>query len=245
MPPPPAGRTAPGLTPCSSPEDDKEPETRSFALPGRTLTVDSDDSALEVVAVDGAASGRIEVTRWFPGPVTVGREPEVTWAMDGDRLVLEVKCTGLVADCAAGHRVEVPHGVAARVESDDRGVRARGFRDALGVRTADGSVRVTDTTGPLELRSDDGPVRAEVASRRVTARTGDGSVRLTLGAVPDLVDSRSDDGSVTAGLPRAAYKVTARSEDGSVRVSVPRDDSSAHVVNARTADGEVTVRTAN
>ena len=46
-------------------------------------------------------------------------------------------------------------------------------------------------------------------------------------------------------LPRETYKVSADSDDGSVDVSVPRDDASSHVVNARTQDGEVTVRTAN
>ncbi|MFK0121547.1 DUF4097 family beta strand repeat-containing protein [Streptomyces sp. NPDC090994] len=234
-----------GLAACASPDEDKDPDQRSFALQGRTLTVDSDDSALEIVAAEGNEAGRVGVTRWFTGSVTVGKEPKVTWTMDGDRLVLRTDCTGFIADCAARHRIEVPRGVAVKVEDDDGSVRARGFRDALDIRTQDGSVHVTDSTGPLDLRSDDGSVRAEVSSRRVTAQTKDGSVRLELGAVPHLVDARSDDGSVTVGLPRATYEVTAETDDGSVDVSVPRDDSSAHVVNARTADGKVTVRAAN
>ncbi|MEU4659045.1 DUF4097 family beta strand repeat-containing protein [Streptomyces sp. NPDC023723] len=234
-----------GLAACASPDEDNDPDRRSFALPGRTLTVDSDDSALEIVAAADNAAGRIDVTRWFSGSVTLGKEPEVTWRMDGDRLVLRTTCTGFIADCAARHRIEVPRGVAVEVAEDDGSVRARGFRDPLGIRTQDGSVRVTDSTGPLDLRSDDGSVRAAVSSRRVKAETKDGSVRLDLGAVPDRVDTRSDDGSVTVALPRATYQVTADTDDGSVDVSVPRDDSSAHVVNARTADGEVTVRTAN
>ncbi|MEU1051819.1 DUF4097 family beta strand repeat-containing protein [Streptomyces sp. NPDC005876] len=234
-----------GLAACSSADDDKEPETRSFSLPGRTLTVDSDDSALEIVAAEGHASGRIEVTRWFDGSVAIGDDPKVTWKMDGDRLVLRMHCSGFVSDCSARHRIEVPRGVAVEVGSVDGGVRARGFRDPLSVRTTDGSVRVGDSTGPLDLRSDDGSVRADVDARRVTARTVDGSVRLRFGAVPGRVDARSEDGSVTVEVPRATYKVTTRSDDGSVHVSVPRSDSSSHVVDARTEDGKITVRTAN
>jgi hypothetical protein len=234
-----------GLAACSSADEDKEPETRSFSLPGRTLTVDSDDSALEVVAAEGNTEGRIEVTRWFDGSVAIGDEPEVTWKMDGDRLVLRTHCSGFVADCSARHRIEVPRGVAVKVEDDDGSVRARGFRDALSIRTADGSVRVSDSTGPLELRSDDGSVRADVDSRRVEARTQDGSVKLRFGVVPDRVAADSDDGSVTVEVPDATYKVSTRTDDGSVHVSVPRSDSSAHVVDARTKDGKVTVRTAN
>ncbi|WP_405612867.1 DUF4097 family beta strand repeat-containing protein [Streptomyces sp. NBC_00076] len=225
--------------------DDKDPEHRSFALQGRTLTVDSDDSALEIVAADDTPAGKIEVTRWFRGKVAVGKDPKVTWSMRDDRLTLRMKCTGVVADCAARHRIEVPRGIAVKVVDGDGSVRARGFEDALSIRTGDGSVRVTDTTGPLELRTGDGSIRAVVSSRKVSTRTGDGSVHLELGSVPDLVESRSGDGSVTVTLPRATYRVTTRTGDGGVDVSVPRSDSSSHRVSAETGDGKVTVRTAN
>ncbi|MFF4903968.1 DUF4097 family beta strand repeat-containing protein [Streptomyces sp. NPDC001260] len=235
-----------GVTACgASAGDDKDPDHRTFALQGRTLTVDSDDSALEIVAADGNATGKVEVTRWFQGKVAIGRDPEVTWSMRGDRLVLRMKCSGVVADCSARHRIEVPRGVAVKVRDGDGSVRAHGFRDALSISTGDGSVRVGDCTGPLEVHTGDGSVRAEVDSRTVRAETGDGSVHLELGAVPDLVDTRSGDGSVTIALPRSAYRVAARTGDGSVHVSVPRDDSSSHVVRARSDDGEVTLRTAN
>ncbi|CAM5524887.1 hypothetical protein SALBM311S_07152 [Streptomyces alboniger] len=225
--------------------DDKDPEHRSFALQGSTLTVDSDDSALEIVAADDTPAGKIEVTRWFQGKIAVGKDPKVTWSMRDDRLTLRMKCTGVVADCAARHRIEVPRGIAVRVEDGDGSVRARGFEDALSIRTGDGSVRVTDTTGPLELRTGDGSIRAQVSSRKVSTWTGDGSVHLELGSVPDLVESRSGDGSVTMTLPRATYRVTTRTGDGGVDVSVPRSDSSSHRVSAQTGDGKVTVRTAN
>ncbi|MER5380128.1 DUF4097 family beta strand repeat-containing protein [Streptomyces sp. NPDC002688] len=237
-----------GATACgASAGDDKEPEQRSFALQGRTLTVDSDDSALDLVVSDSAKAGEVQVTRWFQGHVTVGGDPKVTWAMeDDDRLVLRMKCSGVIADCSARHRIVVPRGTAVKVEDGDGRVTARGFEEALSIRTADGSVRVSDSSGPLDLRSGDGSIQAVgVDARSVRARTEDGSVRLELGSVPDLVDSRSQDGSVSIVLPRAAYRVTTGSGDGSVDVDVPRDDTSAHQVSAHTGDGKITVRTAN
>jgi hypothetical protein len=237
---------AAGATACgASAADDDHPDHRTFGISGGTLTIDSDDSALEIVASQDAEAGKVDVTRWFEGSVVVGGKPKVTWSMKDDRLTLRMHCSGLVADCAAKHRVVVPRGVAVKIDSDDGSVRAQGFRDALSVRTKDGSVRVTDSSGPLELRSDDGSVRAEVASRTVNAHTKDGSVHLTLSAVPDRVESVSDDGSVTIALPAATYRVTTKTDDGGVHVSVPRDESSAHVVDARSADGEVTVKNAN
>ncbi|MEU3945208.1 DUF4097 family beta strand repeat-containing protein [Streptomyces sp. NPDC029526] len=235
-----------GLAGCgASAADDTEPDRRTFALAGDTLTVDSHDAGLEIVAADGHAPGKIRVTRWFRGRVVVGSDPKVTWSMKDDRLELRLKCSGIIADCAARHRVEVPRGIAVTVRERDGGVRASGFQDPLSIRTGDGSVHVTDTSGPLELRSGDGSVRAEVSSRTVRTRSGDGSVRLELRAVPDRVESHSGDGSVTIELPRAAYKVDTRTGDGPERVSVPRDDASRHVVKARTGDGSLTVRTVN
>ncbi|MFE3855769.1 DUF4097 family beta strand repeat-containing protein [Streptomyces griseorubiginosus] len=235
-----------GATACgASATDDKTPDHKSFTLQGRTLTVDSDDSALEIVATDANKSGTVEVTRWFQGTVAVGKDPEVTWSMKNDRLKLRMKCSGVVADCAAKHRIEVPRDMAVKVEDGDGSVRARGFTQPLSIRTGDGSVRVTDSSGPLDLHTGDGSVRAEVASRRVTARTGDGSVHLELRAVPDRVETRSGDGSVTVSLPKATYRVDTRTGDGGADVSVPRSDSSEHVVSAESGDGNVTVRTAN
>lgn len=235
-----------GVAGCgASAGDDKDPDHRAFALTGRTLTVDSDDSALEIVAADGNPAGKVEVTRWFQGTVALGKGPKVSWTMEGDRLTLRMKCSGVVADCSARHRIEVPRGVTVKVEDGDGSVRARGFRDALSIRTGDGSVHVTDSSGPLEVHTGDGSVRADVSSRRVRAETRDGSVDLELGAVPDLVDSRSHDGSVTVALPKATYRVTTGTGDGSVEVSVPRSDSSSHVVSAHTGDGKITLRTAN
>ncbi|WP_338898497.1 DUF4097 family beta strand repeat-containing protein [Streptomyces sp. TG1A-60] len=221
--------------------EDRDPEHRSFALEGRTLTVDSDDSALELVAAD---VDEVEVTRWFEGRVMVGGSPRVTWEMKDDRLKLRLKCSGIVADCSAKHRIEVPRGVTVTVEDGDGSVSAKGFAEPLRIRTGDGSVHVSDSTGPLELHTDDGAVRAlGVGSRSVRASTKDGSVKLELGVVPDLVESRSNDGSISVGLPRgASYRVETGSDDGSVDVSVPRDEDSSHVVSAHTEDGSVTVR---
>lgn len=118
-----------GATACGNAAgDDKHPDHRAFALPGRTLTIDSDDSALEVVAADSNPAGKIEVTRWWQGSVAIGSDPKVTWSMKGDRLVLRMKCSGVIADCSAKHRIEVPRGIAVKVEDGDGSVRARGSR---------------------------------------------------------------------------------------------------------------------
>jgi len=61
--------------------------------------------------------------------------------MDAGHL-LRMTCSGVVADCSARHRIEVPRGVRVKVEDRDGSVRAHGFADALDIRTADGSVHL-------------------------------------------------------------------------------------------------------
>ncbi|MFC8126475.1 DUF4097 family beta strand repeat-containing protein [Streptomyces sp. NPDC057302] len=235
----------------ASADDDSDPERRTFALEGKTLTVDSDDSALEFVT-GGSDDSKVEVTRWFDGSTALGDSPKVTWAMDGDRLTLRVKCSGVFADCSAKHRIEVPRGVALKVENEDGHVSADGLREPLSIRTEDGSVKVRDVTGPLTLDSVDGAVDATgVRSPRVRATSKDGAVRLTLASVPDRVEARSTDGAVTIEVPGknggrdVSYDVATRTADGAVDVSVPRDSGSPHLVSARSEDGKVTVRSAN
>jgi hypothetical protein len=228
---------------CASADEDTSPEKRSFAFSGETLTVDSDDSALELVVGD---VDEVQVTRWFKAHVTIGKDPKTTWSMEGDTLKLRVTCSGVVADCSAKHRIVVPRGVALAVKDQDGSVRATGFKEGLDIRASDGSVRVQDVSGALTLRTADGSVHASgIESRQVDVKTEDGSARLEFASVPDRVSAHGQDGSLTIGLPDASYRVTTGAQDGSVDVSVPRDEGSSHVVSAHTQDGKVTVRTAN
>ncbi|MCQ4213854.1 DUF4097 family beta strand repeat-containing protein [Streptomyces longispororuber] len=226
--------------------DDTSPEHRSFALHGKTLTVDSDDSRLDLVPGDGK---EVKVTRWFEGSTVIGSSPEATWSWRSaeDRLTLRMHCSGFIVNCSARHRVEVPRGVAVVVRNDDGSVHARDFRNGLDISTSDGSVRVENSSGPLRLNGEDGSLHATgIDARRVTVRTEDGEARIDLRTVPDRVEATSQDGSLTLGLPGSArYRVTTDTDDGAVDVSVPRDPRSEHRVSARAQDGKVTVRTAN
>ncbi|MEU8968840.1 DUF4097 family beta strand repeat-containing protein [Streptomyces monashensis] len=235
-----------GLSACgASAANDEHPDHKSFALHGRTLTVDSDDAALEVVAAQGAKADTVQVTRWFQGKVVVGGSPTVSWSLQDDRLKLRLHCSGFIADCSAKYRIEVPRGIALTVTDSNGGVHAQGFASPVSIRSSNGAVRVTDSSGPLELHSSNGTVSAETSSRQVRAQTTNGAVRLDLSAVPDSVDARSSNGAVTITVPHADYRVRTSSSNGKVTVSVPRSDSSAHSVTADTSNGGITVRTAN
>ncbi|MET9656560.1 DUF4097 family beta strand repeat-containing protein [Streptomyces sp. NPDC006510] len=234
------------LSGCGSTDvSDAPPEHKSFALSGKTLTISSGQSSLELVPADVQ---KVEVTRRVDGWVAFGNGPDPQWGMRDDTLTLRVKCKALISDCASQHQVKVPRGVAVVVKGDNGKVVASGFRTPLELRADNGQVTVRDSTGPLKLDSDNGDIVAEgISARSVSARSDNGSVRLGFTAVPDLVDTVSDNGAITIDLPGGSvtYAVDAVAHNGSTSVDAPRSDGSSHVVKARSDNGEVTVRSVN
>jgi hypothetical protein len=224
---------------------DAPAQHKSFALSGKTLTIRSGQSSLELVPADVQ---KVEVTRRVDGWVVFGDGPEPHWRMQDGTLTLGVKCDALISNCAAEHQVKVPRGVAVVVEGDNGKVVASGFRTPLTLSADNGEVTVRDSTGPLKLSSNNGAIVAEgISAGSVSARSDNGMIRLGFTAVPDLVDTVSDNGAVTVELPGGPekYAVDATADHGRTSVDVPRSAGSSHVVKARSDNGEVTVRSAN
>ncbi len=230
---------------CGGDASDAEPEHKSFSLSGKALTVDSDNSQVEVVPAGGKAGKEVKVTRWFKGK-TIGGEAKADWEVNGDTLKLRIHCSGISTTCSAKHKVEVPAGIAVTVESGNGPVRAEGVSAALHVTTRSGPVTVTDAAGPLDISTTNGAVKATgITSTQVRTETSNGPVHLALTRVPDRVDATTSNGSVDIELPRSPYKVDVKTTNGSQSVDVPRDDAAKHVVSVHTSNGPVKLRTAN
>ncbi|MET9055899.1 DUF4097 family beta strand repeat-containing protein [Streptomyces bacillaris] len=234
------------LAGCGSADADDAPvERKTFALKGKTLTVDAADSTVTLVPADVR---EVEVERQVGGWVVLGSGPDPDWKMENDTLTLRVKCDAMISNCAARHEVKVPRGVTVVADADNGRVTADGFDTPLRLSADNGDIVVRDSGGPLDLKSDNGSVLAErIGTRSVLARADNGEIRLGFSGVPDLVDTVSDNGSIVIDLPQGGekYAVTAGADNGEVSVDVPRSESSAHVVKARSDNGEVKVRTAN
>ncbi|MFE2054985.1 DUF4097 family beta strand repeat-containing protein [Streptomyces sp. NPDC059446] len=234
------------LSGCGSADAEDAPaEHKSFAFDGKALTIDAENSTVDLVPADVE---QIEVTRRVDGWVVLGSGPDPVWKLEGDTLRLRVKCHAVISNCEARHEVKVPRGLALTVDGDNGKISAAGFTAPLKISAANGGVDVRDVSGPLELSAANGTIEAQrVSGRSVIARSDNGSVQLGFAQVPDLVDTVSDNGSISIGLPsgKTAYAVSAHADNGDVSVDVPRSESSGHVVKARSDNGEVTVRSAN
>ncbi|WP_411078835.1 DUF4097 family beta strand repeat-containing protein [Streptomyces sp. cmx-18-6] len=234
------------LSGCGSADVDDAPvERKSFALGGKTLTIDAEDSTVSLIPAD---VDQVEVERRVDGWVVLGSGPDPVWTMKDDTLTLRVKCTGVINDCGARHEVKVPRGVTVKADAENGQVTATGFDTPLWLSAANGDIVVRDSGGPLDLRSANGSVLAEqVGAKSVVARADNGEIRLGFSGVPDLVDTVSDNGSIVIDLPQGGqkYAVNASADNGEVSVGVPRSESSTHVVKARSDNGEVKVQSAN
>ncbi|MFF8604884.1 DUF4097 family beta strand repeat-containing protein [Streptomyces sp. NPDC015346] len=219
-------------------------EEKAFAFSGDVLTIDAHDSELEIVPAD---IQDVRVARQVDGWVFMGEGPDAVWGLEGGRLTLRVECDAVASDCDSVHRIQVPRGVAVTVEDDNGKVTADGFDTALTIRSDNGAVVVRNASGPLDLTSENGEVvvAGGTTSGQVVARADNGAVRLSLSAVPRRVEAVSDNGEIDIALPRASYDIDGRSDNGEVRIDVPTLKGSAHVVTARSDNGEVVVRNAN
>lgn len=271
MKPKPAALAAPALalaltavaTACTQAVGDGKAEHRTFRIgdDATTLTIDADDTAVELVPVD-REGGEVEVTRWFKAEKWNG-DVGTDWSVDGDTLHFRTKCSGVVVSCDSRYRVEVPRHLAVKIDGSDGRIEARGgFESRLDITSGDGAVEVEDAGGPLHIDAHDGSIRIDGAAgpvdlgardgsvratgltaARVTASLEDGSLHLGFTEPPDEVTAETRDGGLTVEVPKAPYQVHTDVRDGSTNVTVPRDPDSPHRIEATTGDGSLTVRT--
>ncbi len=198
--------------------------------------------------VDGVATldlstfdGVIEVRGWDRNEVEVGIEKraqdkdivdriQVTAEQKGDVITVDVRYSGssryigvgVFTSPTARLIVSAPRRVNVTARTGDGSVVVDRLDGRIEIKTMDGSVRATETSGTLLVESGDGSIRIEDVAGVVEARTDDGTVRVT--GVPSSLRVRSGDGSVVLRVRRGAimtddWMVTTR--DGSIVAELP------------------------
>jgi hypothetical protein len=215
-------------------------ESTSFDFGGDALTVKAGSADLELVAAD--VDG-VEVERRISG-TKVGGEITTGWELEGDTLTLSADCTGISLGCTATYVVQVSPDVAIVADSGDGSIDATGFTADFSAVVDNGDVTLSDLDGPnLTVESRDGRIDGSgIAATSVRAVSRNGDVTLDLTSVPDLVEVETQDGDVRLDLPEAGYAVDTSTKKGDVTVDATKDDTSDHVVTARTRNGDVVVR---
>ncbi|MFF3557103.1 DUF4097 family beta strand repeat-containing protein [Streptomyces tsukubensis] len=235
-----------GVVGCGAADAEGAPvERKSFAVVGKELTVDVDDSDVTLVPGDG---DQVKVTRQVDGWAVVGGGPDPQWRMEDGRLILRTNCDGFVGDCDSRHTVEVPEGVAVTVDHDNGKVNASAFAAPLKISSDNGDVTVRGTTGDLRLSTSNGDVRLEdVSSREVNVKSDNGEVKVRMKTAAEKLEAVTDNGDIVVELPSAGapYAVNSNADNGSRKIRLSdaeQDDSSPRKVRAESNNGDVTVR---
>lgn len=198
--------------------------------------------------VDGIATlnlstfdGVIEVRGWDRNEIEVGIEKraqdkdivdkiQVTAEQKGDVINVDVRYSGtsryigigVFTSPRARLIVNAPRKVNVTARTGDGSIVIDRIEGRIELKTADGTVRATETSGSLLVESGDGSIRIEDVAGIVEARTDDGTVRVT--GVPSSLRVRSGDGSLVLRVRRGAimtddWMITTR--DGSIVAELP------------------------
>lgn len=197
-------------------------EVTTFDQPITALDVDNDAGSVRVVATDAEV---VTVTAEISDGLRATKQSQT---LDGERLVLRASCPVTGGPwCRVTYTVEVPPTIAIDASADDGSVRIDGVTGDVSARSANGSVVVDDVAGGV-----------------VSAHSSNGSVRIRLTEPPLSVLARSSNGNVEVILPNTAdsYDVDASSGNGSTSTEVRTDPTSERRIEARSSNGNVTVR---
>jgi len=187
------------------------------------------DGAVEVRSWD-RPEVRVEIEKRGQDKEAVGRI-EVLADRTGDRVQVEARHPGRAGvfvgigtftSPSARFIVSVPRQTNLVVRSGDGSVTVERVDGRLELRTADGVVRATETSGELLAETGDGSIQLDEVTGRVEARTNDGSIRIS--GTPGALRARTGDGSIVLRIRRGAVMIDdwmAATGDGSVSVELP------------------------
>jgi hypothetical protein len=207
---------------------------------------------LNLTTFDGA----IEVRGWDRNEVTVEIEKraqdkdatdriQVTAEQKGNVITVDVRYSGSSSYIGIGTFtsptarliVNAPRRVNVNARSGDGSILVDRVDGRLELKTADGTVRATETAGDLLVESGDGSIQLEDVTGRVEARTDDGTVRVS--GIPSALRVRSGDGSIVLRIRRGAVMTddwVVTTSDGSIVAELPEGFSA--MVDAEPGSGD-------
>jgi len=219
-------------------------EEKRFTVSGvPDLKLTTFDGAIEVRSGD-SKTVIVEIEK--RGPTQEGLDQlRVETKQDGDRIEVEVKrparevvLFGIGASPTAKLIVTMPREGNVTAKSGDGSIRIEEVRGRLELRTGDGSIRGRDLTGQMTFSTGDGSVTLDAANGDLDVDTGDGSVSVSgkLGTVKlhtgdGTITFRADQGTTMNG----DWSMT--TGDGSISLYLPSDFAAE--LDAHTGDGSI------
>ena len=220
-------------------------EEKRFTVSGKPeLKLSTFDGAIEIRTGD-ARTVLVEIEKRGSTPEAL-EELKIETRQDGNRIEVEVKRPRKEAVLIGFGRiwptakliVTMPRDGNVNARSGDGSIRIEQVRGVIDLHTGDGSVRASDISGQITIGTGDGSVTVDNAEGDLDVNTGDGGVSVAgkLGALK----LHTSDGSITF---RADSGSTMKSDwsidtgDGGVALYLPSDFDAE--LDARTGDGAI------
>jgi DUF4097 and DUF4098 domain-containing protein YvlB len=221
-------------------------ETRTFNVTARPdVVLDTFDGAIEVHSWD-RPDVEVEIDKRAMEQMLVD-QMTVEAEQQGNRIVVRVKgpstgrttvTVGVHISPSAALRVALPRGSNLEARSGDGSIRVEDVEGRIQLDTADGSVSATRVAGDVRIRTGDGTIRLDRASGHLDVETSDGSIAGE--ATPTVLRAKTGDGSVRLRIePDSVMADTwdVSTSDGSVVLTLPASFDAA--IDAETSDGTV------
>lgn len=185
------------------------------------LRVDTNDASIRITGGSGNRISAHVITRDYKiGPNYVRIDEKQV----GDRVEILVKIPRHMGFFVGSRSVRIEINVPNKIQ--------------LELRSGDGSLRVSDVSGPAKLSTSDGSIEMFGYEGSLVAHTADGSVRID--GRFDNLDVGTSDGSIDCSV-RPGSKMTdrwsLRTSDGSVRLRLPAEFAAD--LDAHTGDGHI------
>jgi DUF4097 and DUF4098 domain-containing protein YvlB len=170
---------------------------------------------------------------------------QVTSTQEGNRVEVEVKqprsesfAIGFGGSGSARLIVSLPHRANIVARTGDGSIRLDDLNGRLELRSGDGSIRVANASGEIRLHTGDGSIIVERAEGTLDLDTGDGGVNVS--GKMSAVKMHTGDGSIVyraepGTVMSEAWDIT--TGDGGISLYLP-DDFDAEL-DARTGDGSI------
>lgn len=115
---------------------------------------------------------------------------------------------------------------------------------AVRVTTSSGTIDLDGVTGPVDATTSDGAITGRgLSGRRITAETSNGEIDLTP-ATAQSIRAKTSSGSITVTVPKARYRVSAETGNGDKRLGVVQDPAGRYRLDLSTGNGDVTAKSA-
>jgi DUF4097 and DUF4098 domain-containing protein YvlB len=217
-----------------------EDYTKSFTVSNRaSVHVDTDDGSVSVTTGD---THEVEFRVEYQG-YELNKSLQIDSSQHGDAIELIARNPGkwhfFIGSMRRLHiEIRMPRDADLQIRTGDGSIKVNDLSGAIDLHTGDGALRVSSLKGSIRLHTGDGLIEGSSLDGTCDAVSGDGRIRLA--GRFDVLNAKSGDGSIGINALQGSKLDSSwsiHSGDGSIDVALPAN--LAVDIDATTGDGHI------